>query len=260
VANKPTVSNTIPIILAAGKGARMGSVKNKCLLNIEGKPLLEWTILTLKKLRFPKTIIVTRSTDPAVEKFIDQTQYEGITVTQDPFFLGAGHGLFVGTFAIKKSEKCEYILCLYGDDSFLYKAGTLFDFLSKLPQKSPLQILTTKRKVIGTIGGLKRDQNDLPNGFYTRTELDKLNATTAEIVCGAFLFNFDWLKRHFHKIAKNKKSGELLLTSLIQVAHDENTPVSVFELTDPKEWCGVNTPDELKQAKALKKEQLINEL
>ncbi len=255
-----TVDNTIPIVLAAGKGTRMGLAKNKCLLDIEGKSLLEWTILTLKKLKFPETIIVTRSTDSTVEKFIDRSKHIDVTVTPDPFFLGAGHGLFVGTTAIKNPEKYKFILCLYGDDSFLYETYTISEFLSYFSEKNaPLQIMTTKREVVGTIGGLKRDGSNQPKGFYTRKDLNKLHLTTTEIVCGAFLFNLDWLKKHFHKMVKNETGEEFLLTSLIQIAHDEKTPASVFNLPNPKEWCGVNTIDDLKRAAQLKNEQLKNE-
>ncbi len=237
----------------------MGLAKNKCLLTAGGKPLLEWTILTLKQLKFPEIIVVTRSTDSAIESFFNRTRHKNITVAQDPFFLGAGHALFVGASAVNNPHQYKYVLCLYGDDSFLYEPATISDFLSGFSGKNtPLRIMTTKREVIGTIGGLKRDSSNQPNGFYTRSELDSLHLATAEIVCGAFLLKSDWLKKHFHKIVKNDKSGELMLTSLIGVAHNEKTPASVFELQNKQEWCGVNTTADLKLARQLKNGQLKN--
>jgi bifunctional N-acetylglucosamine-1-phosphate-uridyltransferase/glucosamine-1-phosphate-acetyltransferase GlmU-like protein len=86
--------------------------------------------------------------------------------------------------------------------------------------------------------------------------LEALNAQSAEIVCGTFLFSLDWLSRHFHKIVKSEDSGELLLTSLIRTAHDEGTPAMVYKLEREGEWSSVNTPDELKIAAKLKRRQL----
>lgn len=235
----------------------MGSIKNKCLLKASGKTLLEWTLHTLNQLQFPNIIIVTRSTDTGIENLIKAKNIKNVSVVSDPFFLGAGHALFVGTINIQNPLKYRYVLVLYGDDSFLYQPTTLAHFLSDFTKNSsPLEIMTTKREVVGSIGGLKRDASDKPNGFYTRAELDSLKLTKAEIVCGVFLYNFDWLKKHFHKIVKNDTSGEFMLTSLIQVAHDEQTPAYVFELQNQEEWCGVNTIADLRLARRLKRKQL----
>ena len=253
----PLIKNTIPIILAAGKGKRMGTIKNKCLLSIEGKTLLEWTILSLQKAGFKEMVVVSRSTDNDIESLIKRKKLTDVIVAKDPFFLGAGHALFVGTSALKSLNKYDQVLVLYGDDSFLYRPETLNNFAESFSKKqSRLQIMISSRKIVGTIGGLKRDQQGKPVGFYTQPELVELKKEIVEIVCGAFLFNLDWLNNHYYKITKSVANGEFILTSLIQIAHSEGTPAEVFELSKSDEWNGVNTVEDLRKARILKRGQL----
>lgn len=245
-----TTKNTIPIILAAGKGSRMGTVKNKCLLKICGKSLIEWTIETLRKAGFSKIIVVTRSTDNDVKKLLDNKNISDVSVVYDPFFMGAGHALFLGTTILRNQTK--YILTLYGDDSFLYSSKTLRSMLHTISKtNSRFQLTTIRKKGALKLGGLSRNDEGFPIGVYTKEDLIEMNMNTSEIVCGCFLFRFNWLKRHFPKIVKSEKSGELILTSLIQLSFEERTPASVFELKNDEEWCGANTPEELKTAKRI---------
>lgn len=254
---KATVKNTVPIILAAGKGNRMGTVKNKCLLVIYGKTLLEWTIDTLRNVGFSTIVIVTRTTDNQIEKLIKKKNIRDTVIVQDPFFMGAGHALFLGTLSINQETK--YILTLYGDDSFLYTQNTLKKLLSSISNnRSAFQLTTVKKKIIGSIGGLKRNTENQPIGFYTQPELVDSKAEYAEIVCGCFLFDYNWLRHHFHKITKSQINGEFILTSLIKIAFNEGTPASVFEIENFDEWSGVNTVEELRLARKIKKIQNEN--
>ena len=249
------INHIIPIILAAGKGSRMKTKKNKCSLMICGKPMIEWPIITLRKIGFNNIIVVIGNHSASVRQIISNKT--GLIFVEDPFVLGAGHSLFVGLTKIDPQNTTS-VLVLYGDDSFLYSPTTIQQFIETYQSSSnPVQLLTVKKPLVSSIGGLKRDKNNNPCGFYTKRELEALSISSVEIVCGAFLFKLKWLKQHLHKMTLSAK-GEYLITSLIEVSHQEGSPCGVYQLSNPDEWYGVNTKKDLLIARKLKKQQ-INE-
>ncbi len=58
---KQNISDIAAAVLAGGKNTRMGG-KNKALINIEGSPVIERTLVLLKEI-FPEVIVVTNSPD-----------------------------------------------------------------------------------------------------------------------------------------------------------------------------------------------------
>ena len=89
--NKLLVNKTVVIILAAGKGTRMGNEETaKVCFEIDGEPAINRTISTFKKLGFRNFILVVGTRSEQVMQTVSG-KHKGISfVFQNPQ-LGTGH-------------------------------------------------------------------------------------------------------------------------------------------------------------------------
>jgi peptidoglycan hydrolase CwlO-like protein len=73
-----------------------------------------------------------------------------------------------------------------------------------------------------------------------------------EISTGTFMLHRAWYQQIFPTMPKMEKLGEYGLPTAFTVARDSGLPHGVVKLDDPDEWFGVNTPEELEEAKKRK--------
>ena len=82
--------------------------------------------------------------------------------------------------------------------------------------------------------------------------LSEKQKTIKEISTGTFMFNRAWYERAFPNMPKMKALGEFGLPAAIQMVKQEGCHMQAIQLEDPLEWFGVNTPEELAEAKRRK--------
>lgn len=126
------------IILAAGKGTRMRPLTNdtpKPLLIVQGRPILEWSLLSLAPL-VERVIVVAKYLKPQIEAYMaEQTIISDYVIAEQlPEPLGTGHAVQV----------CQEHLT--SDDFFVLNGDDLFDgnALAKM-RDEPSAILAVKR-------------------------------------------------------------------------------------------------------------------
>jgi bifunctional UDP-N-acetylglucosamine pyrophosphorylase/glucosamine-1-phosphate N-acetyltransferase len=126
------------IILAAGKGTRMRPLTNdtpKPLLIVQGRPILEWSLLSLAPL-VERVIVVAKYLKPQIEAYMAQQDIipDYVIAEQLPEPLGTGHAVQVCR---------EY---LTGDDFFVLNGDDIFDghALAKMKDE-PSAILAIER-------------------------------------------------------------------------------------------------------------------
>ncbi|MCL5783903.1 MAG: sugar phosphate nucleotidyltransferase [Patescibacteria group bacterium] len=238
-------SKITAIVLAAGRGTRMNTDHPKVLHEINGQPIIKYTLEKLDCLNLGKIIIVV-----GYEARKIQTALEGTRVY-------AKQSTLLGTAdAVKKamtqvSFACKTILVINGDDSAFYKVETLKSIINQhLDSKAKMTILTSIQDQAEISGRVIRNKQGgvisiKPNSQMTAKEL-KINK---EVVCGLYLFDITWLRQHLPKIEPGKK-GEYNITALIDTALGEGT-LQDIKLADPNEWKSINTQQELQNAQKL---------
>jgi bifunctional UDP-N-acetylglucosamine pyrophosphorylase/glucosamine-1-phosphate N-acetyltransferase len=253
------IKNVLPVVLAAGEGKRLGGNKRKHMRLVSGKPVLQWGLDTLRRVGFDRAVVVLRFDDLETPERISLDNFN-VKWINDPFCLGAGHSLYSGIAGLNRENvSIKNLLVFYADDFFLYRPETIANFIAVHRKVDlPLTIMTVEKEKISSIGGLKKDGEGHPVGFYTRSELINKKRKKVEIVCGSFLFRFDWLGNNLSKMDRGK-TGEYLLTSLIKVAYEDGSPANVFSLKSSDEWWGINTKADLVKARNIKRSQLNHE-
>lgn len=239
------------IILAGGKGTRMKSGLPKVLHEIAGKPIIFWTLELLKELNFKNPIVVTGYKARSVKNAIKNGGYKAV-FTRQKDLLGTADAVSQG---LKKTPKnYKTILVLFGDDSALYKSGTIRKFLSRHQDSMrPMTIITLKKDKPTPLGGLEKDREGNVIGILTQKQMLEKGIKENEVVCGAFCFEREWLEKNLPRVPKSKISGEYPLPALIKIAADQNLFTGTYELKDSDEWSSINTPEELKKADKMKR-------
>ena len=241
------------IVLAGGKGTRMKSRLGKVLVKLWAKPLIFWTLDLLRKLGLlERAVVVTGYRAEIVEKAVKDAGYK-VSFARQRSQLGTAHATGVGLKGLTKIDRyCRDILVLFGDDSSLYKPGTIRKFIEFHDKRnSVITLLTAKKNKITSLGGLKRVDGKVV-GVLDPDTMKRMEVKEHEIVCGAFLFDRKWLSENLKNAPRSKKSGEYVLPGLIGVAASQGSYPMTYTLSDPREWTSINTPEELKLAQRKK--------
>jgi bifunctional UDP-N-acetylglucosamine pyrophosphorylase/glucosamine-1-phosphate N-acetyltransferase len=239
------------VILAAGEGTRMGGDTPKPLLDLDGKPIVEWVVLTLKESNIDDITIVVSANDSKVRQFVEERGL-GRVVNQVPE-RGTAKGTESGIVGIESKT----VIVLFGDDSGLYTTKTINDFLNfHIQSQSKITMMVSKLSDPTQLGGLEVDQKGLIKGILTKAQLEERGAMESFVACGVFCFDLSWLKDKLSLVPPSMVSGEYTLPSLIDIANSENTPVYSYVLADINQWNSVNTPEELEAARYKKRKQL----
>lgn len=225
------------IVLAAGKGTRMKSDLPKVLHQVGDKPMIMHTLDILSQLKLDQILVVVGYKSDLVKKALEKDW----NFVEQKNQLGTGHAVKVSMPHIAKN--CETILVVNGDDSLFYQPQTIKNFIKSHSKKAAsLSVLTALHPTAQVSGRVLRDNQ----GRFAGIEPGQ---TGDEVICGLYLFNKRWLEIHLPNLKKSK-SGEYLLTDLIELALEQGA-LNEVKLSDPNEWRSVNTPKELAEARAL---------
>ncbi len=238
------------VILAAGKGTRMGGDVPKVLVMLKNKPLILHLLDEVEKVhQLAKPIIVVGYMYNQVRQVLG----DGYTYAIQDKQLGTAHALL----AAKHKAVGENILALYGDAPFI-KASSLKALIS-LHFKSGSKISMLTARVPNFAGVYKslehagRIIRDTKHGIISIVEFKDASThqkKIKEINPGIYIFNSKWLWKNLEKIQNKNSQKEYYLTDIISLGISQGEAVKSI-LIDPKEVLGVNSREDLALAERI---------
>ena len=243
------MSNTQVIILAGGKGKRMGSEIPKVLTPFKGRPIIEYIVNVILDLSLEAKpmIVVGFGSDLVKEHLGDDVCY----ALQDKQ-LGTGHAVMCAKDVCDKNSNS--VLVLYGDHPN-----------TKLETVKKILDLHSKEDSVITMAVLKVPNfNDFFSNFYgfgriIRDSDGKISRITEvkdatddekdikELNPSFFCFDADWLWSNISKLQNSNAQQEYYLTDMVGLAIEQGKKISSIEI-DYLECVGINTLEELKRA------------
>lgn len=235
------------VILAAGRGSRLGcEVEPKALCDLGGKPILSYILNTLKQGGVPQkqiSIVIGYKGDLVKKRMGGNYNY-----VEQKELLGTAHAAAVGETGLP--EKYEHILVLNGDDSAFYRFHTLNVFVSQHVQNNnAISLLTCEVQDPTGMGRVVRDLHNRVVKVVEKERITSKEKNIKEISTGAFCFNRGWFKNKFKNLHKIPVLEEFGLPLFIDEAFKSESRFRAVKLADPGEWLGINTSEELKEAK-----------
>ena len=225
------------VILAAGKGTRMGSPLPKVLSNLAGKPLLAHVLDTASKLKRCKLhVVVGHEAKKVKQAFSSNKKINWIKQSKQ---LGTGHAV---KQALKHIRHNSNVVILYGDVPLI--SENTVQKLAKLASKGPALLTFNKENPTG-YGRIIRGSRNKVQAIVEEKDASSSEREISEVNSGIMAFKAKDLTRLIGKIKNNNKAKEFYLTDAIQEAYHEKLNIQSLKLTDIDEVLGCNTLEEL---------------
>lgn len=243
------LDNVGVVILAAGKGTRLGCVDiPKVMLEIGGRPIVSYIVETLQKMGCSSEqicLVVGFKQEKVREYFGDS-----VTYAYQEEQKGTAHAAYTGMKQLPSS--IEHVLVLGGDDSAFYTPTTLEHFIEQhISKQVTLSLLSAEVEHPEQLGRIVRHENgdiEIIEKEYVTEEQKKIK----EVSTGTYCFDRKWFENIFPTMSPLRKLGEYALPTTLAVARQEKKSYQIVKLENNSEWFGVNTPDELEEARRKK--------
>lgn len=238
------MENLAAIVLAGGKGVRMESETPKVLHALNGKPIIFYILEKLTDMGIQNIVVVVGYKAEEVKQAI--SQHFRVNFAFQIEQLGTADAVKTGLSLI--GESAENVLVVNGDDSAFYSRNALTDFIASHEEKAPeITAMTVIKPDASSIGRIIRDANGNFQKILEFNEYQSSGLQSGEVNCGAYIFNTNFLREYLPKIPLSQK-GEYYITDLLNIAAESGKKINFFELTNPTEWQGINTKEELQKA------------
>ena len=249
-------NKTKVVILAAGKGKRMGLEIPKVMVPINGKPMIDYVLESVVGSEVNGKPIVVYG--HGVESVCEHVGDRGICVLQHEQ-IGTANAVMATKDSIPDDVTC--VAVMNGDNPFI--SSETVRKVAEYHDKKPCPIIVA----VGTVdsyegwqsafkafGRVLRDDEGLISAIREARDATQEELEIKEVNSAFYVFNNKWLWENIEKVGNDNSQGEYYLTDLIQIAVDQNLPVRTYSI--PIEECiGVNRLEERDIAEMIAKKQ-----
>ena len=240
------------IILAAGKGTRMGGDSPKVLASLAGKPMIQHLIDTVDSFPSSKTSIVVGYKSNEVER--DLVSKKKLCFVKQKNQLGTAHAV---KQALPNIRKNSVAVILYGDVP-LVKKNTL-NRLIKSASTGKLSLLTFIKEDPTGYGRIIRSSKKNVEKIIEHKDASSAEKEIREVNSGILAIKARLLQQFISKIKNNNAAKEYYLTDLVEIANNHSVDV-VATLCDPYEVGGANDKKELHEIERAYQKKLAEDL
>ncbi|UCG25484.1 MAG: NTP transferase domain-containing protein [Chloroflexota bacterium] len=234
------------VILAAGKGTRMLSRRQKILHEVGGRPMVSHVLESaLQVADLPPLLVVGPGENGVQELFGERAGY-----VLQPEQLGTGHATMMAAPALE--GRSRQVLVTYADMPLL-RANTMSGLAERQRTSGAAVVMLTVMGEPGsTFGRVVRGRDGQVLEIVEvaearrRPEGDALLAIR-ELNAGVYCFDADWLWQNLDDLPlRRARSGqEYYLTDMIGIAVSQDRPVEARIVDDADECLGAGTRAEL---------------
>lgn len=224
------------IVLAAGKGSRMGSDLHKVLHVLAGKTMLGRVLDTLDALNAARRIVVVGAGRDQIHRAYPALD----TVTQDSQ-LGTGHAMQVALPRIAGFD--GVVLVLYGDVP-LVKAQTMQRLCSLVREDAALAVLGFRPKDPKAYGRLVTDGTGALERIVEYSDATEDERAIGFCNSGILAGRAEVMRDLLPQLRNDNARGEYYLTDIVALARAAGHRIATAE-ADTLEVTGVNSRDEL---------------
>ena len=245
--------NTDFIILAAGKGTRMGGELPKVLNLLGGKPLVQHLLDTVSSIKDSHVKLVVGYKPDLVKSSLNISKKTEFILQKKQ--LGTAHAV---KQTLKGLRSNSVSLVLYGDGP-LVKKQTLSRLIASA-EKGNLSILTYEPENPYGYGRIVRGKGGLVEKIVEHKDASAEERKISEVNSGILAIKTKHLKGLVNKISNKNAAKEYYLTDIVELANKADIPVKATVVADHKQVLGVNTSEELHDLERQYQEDLARQL
>ncbi|MDX8411490.1 MAG: bifunctional UDP-N-acetylglucosamine diphosphorylase/glucosamine-1-phosphate N-acetyltransferase GlmU [Mariprofundaceae bacterium] len=242
------------VILAAGKGVRMRSVKPKVLHKVLGRGLLEHVLHTVESLA-PKGIsVVVGFGGKSVREYIGTPR--GLDWVEQREQLGTAHAVLQ---CEKGCENSGHVLIVCGDTPLLSGQTLAMLVAAHNAADASVSVLSVDLDAPGGYGRILRKQDGDFVGIVEEKDADAAQKVIAEISSGIFCVRTADLFKLLHQVESDNAQGEYYLPDIVSLAVSQGLRVQAVKGDDAAEILGVNDRSQLAEAEAVMQWRIIRD-
>lgn len=237
------------VILAGGKGKRMGGDMPKALSPLKGRLIISYLLDAVKISGVcSRPVIVVGKMAYQVREALGE-EYDYVYQSEQR---GTGHA--VASCRPHLEGKSENILVLYGDHPCITPEN-----IKNLAERHrvsgaamtlmaiPVPDFSDWRKTFYSFGRIVRNPEGQIQSIVELKDCSEEQKNILEVNPSFFCFRSDWLWANIGKLKDENAQKEYYLTDLVGIAIQNGERVSSLPI-DPRDAFGVNTPEDLAQA------------
>ncbi|MDJ0839304.1 MAG: NTP transferase domain-containing protein [Acidobacteriota bacterium] len=237
-------SNIAAVILAAGRGTRMGSAKPKVLHEIGGVTMLERITGACGAAGAGRVIVVVGNNEDQIRRVTgDRVEYAR---QEQP--LGSGDAL---KSALPQLAGFRGDLLVLIGDAPLITPQILSALIDKRRrEKLGCVILTAVFDPIPPYGRVIRDDRGRVTEIIEEIDCTETQRLISEVHTSQYCLDAERVLPLVAEIPQNEKKGEYFLPHIVGLCHRRGFGAGTLSAPDPDITMGVNTPEELEKVRA----------
>lgn len=234
-------SAPIAIILAAGKGKRMGSDLPKVLLEVCGRPMIRYVLDAVRAAGIEQVVMVIGHRGELVRQ--ELAGEPGVMFVEQTEQLGTGHAVMMCRAAISGHEGPVLILA---GDSPLVQVSSLREVLAEFAAERPACLLGTVSKPDPTgLGRIVRDADGSFLAIVEEKDATPQQRAITEVNMSTYVFTAADLLGALDHLTSENTQHEYYLTDCPGILKKAGRPVVAAHVLEPCEALSINTPEEL---------------
>ncbi|MFN0198592.1 MAG: bifunctional N-acetylglucosamine-1-phosphate uridyltransferase/glucosamine-1-phosphate acetyltransferase [Planctomycetaceae bacterium] len=235
------MTDSVAIILAAGKSTRMKSELPKVLHPVSGRPMIEWVLDAVRDAGAKRIcVVIGHKADVVRSALSHHADVEFALQTEQK---GTGHAVMMCEPVLGKHQGS--VLVLAGDTPLLRAESLAALLTSQQELPAACVIGTAMTDANEGLGRIVRNPQDEFLRIVEQKDCTPQEAAIKEINTGCFAFDCRLLFESLHQIQPNNKQGEYYLTDAPAVLLHNGQRVAALPQFDINEAIGVNTRAQL---------------
>ena len=231
------------LILAAGKGTRMGSSLAKVLHPLGNRPMIQFSIDLAENLGADPVVLVVGHQKDAV---MDALRGRKVLFAEQHEQRGTGHAVAQAGECFRSFPGDILILC---GDVPLLKEKTLEALIGHHGSTgAAVTVLTTVLDDPGRYGRVVKTADGRVLRIVEERDATQEEREVKEINTGIYCADGRFLFDAVSRITDDNAQGEYYLTDIFQIALERGCETASMVCPDPHDVMGINTPEELKDA------------
>ena len=222
------------VILAGGMGKRMKSDKPKVLLEVLGKPMLQWVIDACNDAGISNICVVKGYGADMLDEYL----LGSLRTVLQPERLGTGHAVSCASCFLEEfSDGNTLIAC--GDSPFIDPETIKSSLKLHIASKSAVTVITARLDNPRGYGRIIRSEDGI-EGIVEEKDCSDSQRKINEISSGCYWFNTKKLLEALPRLQRNNSQGEYYLTDTISILKSDGCVAQAYLSDNQDSVLGAN--------------------
>ena len=234
---------SIAVVLAAGQGTRMESTLPKVLVEVAGRPMIEYVLDAIDRAGIDRTIVVVGYQAELVEQTLKDRKNVEFALQAER--LGTGHAVMS---ARPNFEGHSGPIVVLTGDAPMTRSESIAALVDDYKTHRPACVLGTahKENPYG-LGRIVRDSSDQFVGIVEEKDATDEQRAITEVNMSYYVFDGERLPGVLTDLRADNKQGEYYITDCPGLFVKRGLTVRALPVLKPNEALGVNTLADLAQ-------------